>query len=447
MRLRYIKSACVLVECAGKRVLCDPWLTDGAYYGSWYHYPPLRVRPEDFSDVDALYISHVHPDHLDPATLTRLPRSIPVYILEYAERYVFHILKALGFQNVIEVPHGHAVELAPGFAMELLAADNCDPALCGKFFGCASPGTGKSYGVDSLAVFHGEGAVLVNVNDCPFELAKSVCARVLDKYRRVDMLLVGYSGAGPYPQCFENLTREQKERKAEEKKKNFLDQAASYIRTLKPSFFMPFAGQYTLGGRLASLNSLRGVPEIEEVGALFESRRRDAPFPGDMVLLDSGETFDLTSGKASRPFTPPSSSERKEYIDKVLSAKKYVYEDAQNVERTDWKDLTEPLAAAAAHMRTFQDRYGHRSEWTAYLDAGQEYLYRVPFDRGPVEKAARGTEKAPFVRVGLDYSLLNMILNKKAHWNNAEIGSHLRYFRAPDVFDRGVYHFMSYLHG
>lgn len=39
-----------------------------------------------------------------------------------------------------------------------------------------------------------------------------------------------------------------------------------------------------------------------------------------------------------------------------------------------------------------------------------------------------------------------MILDRKAHWNNLEIGSHLRFCRQPDVFERAIYHFLCYFH-
>ena len=41
MKLRYIYSACVLIETDTTKVLCDPWFTQGIYYGSWFQYPRL----------------------------------------------------------------------------------------------------------------------------------------------------------------------------------------------------------------------------------------------------------------------------------------------------------------------------------------------------------------------------------------------------------------------
>lgn len=41
MKVTNIASATVVIEHNGTRVLCDPWLSEGIYYGSWFHYPPL----------------------------------------------------------------------------------------------------------------------------------------------------------------------------------------------------------------------------------------------------------------------------------------------------------------------------------------------------------------------------------------------------------------------
>ena len=46
MKVKYIYSACIEVECNGFRILTDPWFTDGAYDGTWYQYP--KINPFDF---------------------------------------------------------------------------------------------------------------------------------------------------------------------------------------------------------------------------------------------------------------------------------------------------------------------------------------------------------------------------------------------------------------
>ena len=41
MKVKYIYSACLEIECGGFRILTDPWFTDGAYDGSWFQYPKI----------------------------------------------------------------------------------------------------------------------------------------------------------------------------------------------------------------------------------------------------------------------------------------------------------------------------------------------------------------------------------------------------------------------
>ena len=69
--VRYIYSACVVIETKDVKILCDPWFTQGAYDGSWFHFPLLRNPIDKIGNVDIIYISHIHPDHYDPKFLKK----------------------------------------------------------------------------------------------------------------------------------------------------------------------------------------------------------------------------------------------------------------------------------------------------------------------------------------------------------------------------------------
>lgn len=447
MKINYIKSSTVIVERGGVKVLCDPWLTDGIYYGSWYHYPPLSYEPEDFQDVDYIYISHIHPDHMDKNSLIRFPKNIPILIHDYQEKFLLRLIEMLGFERVIEIPHKKTFTLAEGFTIEILAADNCDPEACGKFFGCpmSRPYT-KTLQIDSLAVFHADGLTLVNTNDCQYELAHKVCDYIVGKYGKVDLAMVGYSSATAYPQCFESLTTEKKISEKLRIRDLFLRKAASYVKHLNSPYFLPFAGQYILGGHLYRLNKYRSPPYHEELPRLFPPILKELSIDASMIQLNSGESFDMLSKKASKPYEACNPVERQHYIDDVLSKKKFLYETEYLVPPDKRIDLIEPLKEAYKKMVHFQDEYGYHSEWKVYLDAGLGFLYTIPFDGTGVSKAEHGSEETPFVRIKVDYSLLIMILERKAHWNNAEIGSHLAFYRNPEKYEVGVFRFLSFLH-
>lgn len=449
MKVQFIKSACVLIEHAGTRVLCDPWLTDGVYYGSWYHYPPLKVTPQDFQDVDYIYISHIHPDHLDPNTLRQMPKDIPILVHSYEEKFLVGLLKKIGCENVIEVSHKETFNLAPDFNVEILAADNCDPALCGLYYQCAPPqSTTHTMQIDSMAVFSGGGKTVLNSNDCPYGLAKAVCDYVKKKYSKIDFHLLSYSGAGPYPQCFENLDDHSKFEERKKHRATKLNEMIGYLRQVAPTAFMPFAGQYTLGGKLARLNRFVSPPQVEELPAIIFPLLELNKIESKLILLNSLATYDVDKESISEPFIPPDPADRKRYIDEVLAHKKLDYEDVPEADPKNWVDLTDKLNIAHGKMMSHQKQYGaFKSEWHIYIDAGQGFYYYVPFSEGKqVEKVYPHELVVPYLRIGLDYALLVRILDRKAHWNNAEVGSHLRYFREPNVYDRSIHLFMSYFH-
>ena len=57
-------------------------------------------------------------------------------------------------------------------------------------------------------------------------------------------------------------------------------------------------------------------------------------------------------------------------------------------------------------------------------------------------------KKQNILIVKIDTRLFFEILKgpRYAHWNNAEIGSHIKYFRNPDSYDRGLFYCMNFLH-
>lgn len=83
MRITHLGHACLLVEIADRRILIDP----GAFAGDF-----LGVR-----DLDAILITHQHPDHLDRVRLPELVRAngeVPIW----CDPQSVAVLKELGIE-------------------------------------------------------------------------------------------------------------------------------------------------------------------------------------------------------------------------------------------------------------------------------------------------------------------------------------------------------------
>ena len=180
------------------KILTDPWLTNGEYYGSWYHYPPFDEKEISALEYDYIYVSHIHPDHISEKTFSYLDKSKPVIIHKFESKFLKFKIQNLGF-NVIEISHNDPYQFSSNCSLNIFAADNCNPELCAKHLGCSLvENKFQATQIDTFALFISEEKKILNTNDCPFELASNaIKSNNIDKID-IDLLLVGYSGAGPY---------------------------------------------------------------------------------------------------------------------------------------------------------------------------------------------------------------------------------------------------------
>lgn len=436
MNITYLSSSTVIIESSGVKILTDPWLIDGEYYGSWSHVPPLKLDWNLINSVNAIYLSHIHPDHFSRKTFEKLNKKIPVYIHNYQQKFLKFNLENLGFE-VVEIDNGQSVDIEGVIRLAIWAADNCNPELCGLFMGCGKiEGDFGSTQIDSLAVISDDKHVILNLNDCPYELARNVLPNVLEQVGRVNLLLTGYAGAGPYPQCF-GMDASLLEQKCNEKKRKFLNSAVNYIDLVNPDYYMPFAGTYTLSGSLIGLNAFRGVPSLKEARDYIKN---NISVSADCILLNSGESFDLEEEKLSSDYEEWSECRKENYINQVLSKRLLDYESDEEVQLDTIVGL---LNDAFDRFSRKRKEIGFISKTRVLINLNTELFVVIPFNGEPyyISNLDLNSEDN-FVLYDLDKRLLLRILKgpRYGHWNNAEIGSHIRFTRKPDIFERGLYH-------
>ena len=450
MKIHFLKSATTIIESDDVKILTDPWLVDGEYYGSWFHYPPYDFDPKTFDDIDFIYISHIHPDHFSRATLSQLNKDIPVLIHNYDIKFLKRNIESLWFY-VRELPNNQRTHLKDNVHINIFAADNCNPELCMKHFGCGKiEAKFGSTQIDSLSVIDDGNFSVLNVNDCPYGLA-SVCEKpIREQYGTVDFMLVGYAGAGPFPQCIANLNSAEKTSAAASKQHQFIKQGKQFLDLFKPRFFMPFAGTYTLGGSLSKLNKLRGVPEIEDA---FTKLDTSGAYKG--VMLNTSEHFDLKTESPSVQYQPINREEKAKYIADILASKKYTFESDSMPDLSAFESL---IPSAFQRMNQIRESIAFSTKTKVIIQLCDEKSVIISLDEKAIGRGAEGwkivnSDEAnklnPSVRFTVDPRLLHNILKgpRFGHWNNAEIGSHIEFYRQPEQFERGLYYCMNFFFG
>jgi len=448
MRVTYLTSAAILVESGDVDILCDPWLVDGAYYGSWAHYPPPDFVPEDFDDVDYIYISHVHPDHFHPETLERMDNDIPVLMHDYRWDYLADAVEELGFE-AIELPQGEPRYLGGDTHINVLAADGCDPERCGNFFGCTwydedADRTGSTQ-VDSMAVIDNGDHTLVDTNDCPYPIAEPSCREIKREYGDVDLLCHQYSAAQFYPQAVTNYDHETRVNERDRVIREKYELALNFIDLFEPTYYMPFAGEYVLAGDLADLNEYTANPPRAEAQSFFERRTDD---DHECAFLNSGEHVDVATGERSTPFEPVDPEAKRRYIEAELAPRAFDYE-ADPMPTLEEFRMYVPLAYE--NMEGKRSKIGYETDTTVLVPLVEDVCLTVSMD-GSGFDYVRNLDTDDYddgwVRLDVDPRLLLRLFEgpHSAYWADAKIGSHIGISKQPDIYERGLYNTLGAFH-
>jgi UDP-MurNAc hydroxylase len=396
---------------------------DGAFEGAWCHYPPLKTRPEDLRGVDALFISHVHPDHCDPETLKVFPRNIPIAVLEHPPNFLHRVLREMGFTNLVAIADAAQARLGP-FDVTLYAPFSTHlfhESKIGNLIDCA-------------AVFANGGLSVFNFNDNTPDVASALKLR--ERHGRPTVAQIAYNAAGPFPSCFDNMSADQKLAASERTLQRNFDHAAALGAALQPHWHMPFAGAFVLGGAQWRKNVCLGTTTLDRAAKELARRNPDIP----VLLLSEGQSLDLATGARSAPYQPIDPDAERAYIAGRLATKPYPHEaDAA----PDHAALLAGCRAAREKLWARQARFDFFPDLTVAMAVGSEFFtfnLREPgaeVTQAPVGGAAR-------IEVRMDERLLQRIVAGRAHWNNVEGGCHIDFIREPDVYVRDFHTMMSF---
>ncbi len=437
MRVTWFRSASVGVESAkGSRVLCDPWINNGAFIGSWYHWPPLEGWEESAllsTPWDGVYISHLHADHFDRRFLSKLARLQPncvAIVPKLPSPWLARAVANTGFEGsrLRVVESGSYVQVGD-ITLAIYSADHCDPTSCGVSVPCHSE-QARSVAIDSLATFSADGTVVANANDA---LAVATVARVLPRLGRVDLLMGHFGGAGPYPQCFTDLPDEAKLLAAKRVAHAFIDRLGAAADAVKASFVFPFAGQYLLSGRLVTKNEFRAVLPMKDVVQRLRGATESEP-----ITLAPFEYFEVGQGSISAPWIDPPELRLQAY-QREIARVEFPYERGPG----EWLGFTDTMLKATSRVQRALTRASRGSSLsgTASFILSDQLGQSITLDfTGPELTASPGDtpRHENVTKITTDARLWKRIVSRAAgyagftqyHFNQAEIGSHLEWRRS-----------------
>ncbi len=399
----------------GTKLLCDPWIVNGVFDGSWGHYPPLETKIENLLDVDILYVSHIHQDHYDDRHFN-FRKDIPIIVLDDKFNFLIKNLERNGFTNLIHIKDNETVSVEE-FKITLYAPftkHNFHDAQIGNL-------------IDSAMVVQNDDITAINFNDNTPTVDS--CRKLREKFKKVDLAMINYNAAGPYPSCFDNLTEAEKIGENNSILLRNYDYMVSLVNELQPLYVLPFAGAYILGGKLFYKNKYLGTATWDACKEYISDKIDKST---KVICLRERDVFDLTTGQSNNEYVPIDVNHMNNYIENEISQLLYPYEEDSE---PNMGILLQDIKQASSAMRGRVDRFELELSTTIALNVGGEDI-EIYVSSAPTQR----------LKCKIDNRLLRRILDHKSHWNNAEIGCHIDFVRTPNVYEPDAHTALQFFH-
>ena len=216
LSIRFFNHAFLQVTHKNLSFATDPWAIGPAFNtGWWLKYKTKSDWLEKLNKCSFIYLSHNHPDHLHPLTLSKVNKDIPIVVPNFKTDSTGIYAETLGFKNVIRLDFNKEYRyLNSNLVLSILKSGDFreDSGIyfsAGKFEGL--------FDVDSN---------MINFLKLP----------------KVTLFASSFAGgASGYPMMFENYHKDEKLKIIHRNRKFLATRKKIILKQIKPRYYMPYA--------------------------------------------------------------------------------------------------------------------------------------------------------------------------------------------------------------
>ena len=388
LKISVLSHACLLLEYKGTRVLFDPWLYGTAYYGSWELFPNLNIDVRKLV-VDAIVITHPHPDHFHIQTLNEMQKDTPVYFPGFPSKLIENGLSEIGWRDLNPQTWGCEFSVGENTRIRFVRP--------------------RSFWEDSATL------VTVYEDETVFTWLNMVDAgSVIDEHSlpNLDLLTSAFDqGASGFPLTWKHLTQKNQVAILEEQQRQTLINLPKKAKQLKARNFLPFAGHWRLAmPEHQKFAELIPHTNFDQLSLSFQQLAPDVNF----LSLMPGDSFDFFTG-SSREFSLEKKSKSKQSINSDHQMRAEISDE----ERKSFESFMHSLAS-------YSEVFNCESVILAVSVSG--YDYRAPFNFGAY------SDSPIKIEVEIPRDIFHLLAQKKANWDHVAIGYWGTWTRTPNRY-------------
>ena len=432
MKLEFISNTGCFLEHNDIVIGMDIWLTQGAFEGSWFHYPPLRKTKYSLKDCKYIYISHIHPDHFDIKTLSSCNKEVIFIVPNYFNNLLERKIKNFGFKNVISLGKNEKCTLPCG----------ADIKLFGQFVNNLHAEANFGNMIDSAILIQWAGKKILNCNDNYLDNQSAISIK--KEFGEIDLALMPHSASGPYPASFDNLNLIEKKLEANRLQDEYINHFFEMTKIIKPKIVVPMAAEYAIVGRFFEKNSYIGLASAFDAVKKVNSDIQLAKST-KAIHLDCGSILDIETGNLEGLNVRNFKIEDLMTFASNLKDVPYSYDWESSVPSSSELDLL--FKKSRENIWHIQERLNWKKNFNVYFNVDGELIHGFNCASKEVFDCTQITSKnEPYIECKMPIQLFYSILTKKSHWNNAEGGLHINFYRKPNVYIPEVFVLLSFLH-
>ena len=270
LTVSFFEHACLLVSTNEFRFALDPWIIGPSFISGWWTtHPPVKGWVDQLNNCDFIYISHNHPDHLNPTTLSFIRKDMPLVVPDFQSKSTEISLQNLGFTNIIPLRCGDVYEL---------------------------DGTSLIISILKSGDFRDDSGIYFNYGD--FSFLSTVDSNDLNSGilpSSPTILATSFAGgASGFPLCFDIFDEKEKRRILSRNKNAVHRIQVDLVNEISPKFYLPYAGFFKERSLMDSYimtnnskNTVKDYSRVLECDVIDVDQSDELSFDGERLVARS----------------------------------------------------------------------------------------------------------------------------------------------------------------
>ena len=434
MKIRSLNNATVLAQSDQCSLLIDPWLVGDLYGGAWSPFATCK-NLEFLKTVTHVFVSHIHEDHWDRETLKLLNKEVEFFIPNLPINYVLKkYIEQLGFSNIHLSEPFNKISL-PDMDLTIIPPLNA--------FGQELGAYEKNYETDAT---HIDTALLVEdhltntshlflCDNTPYDLS------VLEKVDFANLSSLWYpfnSYAQDYPLCYEmeNFEKIKVHQKMHNKRMNAIEKC---VKKIKPKYYFPHSADFVLNG--PNSKSFEEYTENKYMVRKLVAETYAFSDLSDCVsaYADFGDELEIISGGDIK-------INRDKYGYELTSSKPELDNFKSHLTEENPQVIDRAFSEMLRRCQSFNIDLTPCQDWLLELEIDGDTLVVSYKEMRFLKDSDEISSDSKILNVKLTKTQFDALMMRELHWNNAQIGMHLRFKRNPNEFCQELYKSLNFLH-